>query len=261
MRPQKGFTLIELLVVISVIALLLSILMPALNMARERGKRIVCLSNLKSLFTTYFMYCDDNDGIMPDSWAQNVHPTTGQPPPGTYSWVYSPPPGAGKYVQEEALRQGKLFKYTETVEIYKCPTAKVEELVTYSIVITMGGHVHGCVTKEHINLKKDGIDFPSGRIVFLDEGKWPGSPWGLHLPSGHGGARIWWDQPRIRHKEGTNWGFADGHAEYQKWQDKATIEFSKRRDVDDGWCDVLAHGSETDYDWLGRGIFGSKYTK
>ena len=46
MNSRKAFTLVELLVVISIIALLMGILMPALHRAREQGKRIVCMNNL-----------------------------------------------------------------------------------------------------------------------------------------------------------------------------------------------------------------------
>ncbi|MHC4355756.1 MAG: type II secretion system protein, partial [Planctomycetota bacterium] len=61
MRKSKGFTLIELLVVIAIIAILMAILMPALNRVREQGKRIVCESNLKNLMLGWLMYADDND--------------------------------------------------------------------------------------------------------------------------------------------------------------------------------------------------------
>ncbi len=255
---KKGFTLIELLIVIAILALLLTILLPTLNSAREQGKRAVCLSNVRSLFTLWNMYCSDNGGKMPDAWALSVN-IRGEPPADTYSWVYSPREDATRSVQEKAIRLGKLFKYANFVNIYKCPTAEPRELVTYSIVITMGGHVHECVTKEFIHTKKDSVPFPSERLVFLDEGKWPGSPWGLHLPKAHGGSRIWWDQPTIRHMKGTNWGFADGHAVYRRWQDQATIEFCQRTDVNNHWCNVEADGSETDYDWLGHNIFGGDY--
>ncbi len=58
MRMKKAFTLIELLVVVAIIALLLSILMPALNAVKERGKRAVCMSNLKQLGLSYIMYAE-----------------------------------------------------------------------------------------------------------------------------------------------------------------------------------------------------------
>ena len=61
-KNRIGFTLIELLVVIAIIAILMAILMPALNRVREQGKRIVCENNLKTLQLCWIMYADDNDG-------------------------------------------------------------------------------------------------------------------------------------------------------------------------------------------------------
>ena len=58
---SKGFTLIELLVVIAIIAVLMAILMPSLNRAREQGKRASCLSNLKQLQMAWIAYAGDND--------------------------------------------------------------------------------------------------------------------------------------------------------------------------------------------------------
>lgn len=62
MRTKKAFTLIELLVVISVIAVLMAILMPALMRAKEQGKRMVCLNNLRTLGTANTLYAEDADG-------------------------------------------------------------------------------------------------------------------------------------------------------------------------------------------------------
>ncbi len=62
MNRTKGFTLIKLLVVIAVIAVLMAILMPALNIAREQARGIACSSNQKTIALAYIMYASDNDG-------------------------------------------------------------------------------------------------------------------------------------------------------------------------------------------------------
>ena len=64
-RPLRGFTLIELLVVISIIALLIAILLPALQNAREAARGVVCAANVRQVGATWFNYAQDNDGALP----------------------------------------------------------------------------------------------------------------------------------------------------------------------------------------------------
>jgi prepilin-type N-terminal cleavage/methylation domain-containing protein len=62
MSKSRGFTLIELLVVIAIIALLMAILMPALNRAKKQARSAGCKMNLHSWGQVWAMYCQDNDG-------------------------------------------------------------------------------------------------------------------------------------------------------------------------------------------------------
>ena len=61
-KVNNRFTLIELLVVIAIIAILAAMLLPALSLARERGRRIVCLNNQRNIVQAMTIYADSNDG-------------------------------------------------------------------------------------------------------------------------------------------------------------------------------------------------------
>ncbi len=69
MRKQNAFTLIELLVVIAIIALLMAILMPALQRVKKQAEAAACKANLHEWALVFAMYTDDNDGFLMDEGA------------------------------------------------------------------------------------------------------------------------------------------------------------------------------------------------
>jgi prepilin-type N-terminal cleavage/methylation domain-containing protein len=90
MKKAKGFTLVELLVVIGIISVLIAILLPTLNKARQSGTYIACQSNLREMGQALMMYVDENKGLLP--WGANDSGESwesGPPPSNEYSWFWT----------------------------------------------------------------------------------------------------------------------------------------------------------------------------
>ena len=63
---------------------------------------------------------------------------------------------------------------------------------------------------------------PANRLVFLDEGRVTPDSYACHYLNAR-----WWDPPHVRHGDGTNVSFVDGHSDYWKWESKETIDVGK----------------------------------
>jgi len=260
MNSKKAFTLIELLVVIAIIALLLSVIIPALKKVKKQAAAVVCLSNMRSMATSWHSYAMDHDSKL----------VNGHVPRRIFAspcfWVEAPQDRNGVYTGEKALsntvlpvqeeqngiRKGLLFPYLEAVDAYHCPADKSALLFSdrstagygswwnsYSIT----GMMNGEASKEtyllynpsatsgwdnHSVFKLSEISSPSSRIVFLENADWRGWLMGSWLMNYT--TPYWTDPFAIWHGTTSPFsplGFADGHAENHRWVNKTTWDMAQ----------------------------------
>ena len=248
---NKGFTLVELLVVIAIIAILASLLLPALVMAKLKAQTAQCTGNFKQMQLGWVVYNTDfTDFLAPNSDAGlGLHGQDIDDP----SWVAgdmtlnaSSASEADQCTNQEYLvgqkytAFGSLGPYTKNGGLYHCPAdhSKVSfNGTTYdrNRSLSMNCWV-GFATRDwmqpasgpnfKLNFKMSDMvsPGPAQTFVFMDERENSiNDGWFAVDMVDTGANAVWVDLPAIRHNRGAVLSFADGHSEYKKWSDPATL--------------------------------------
>jgi prepilin-type processing-associated H-X9-DG protein len=209
---------------------------------RERAKRAVCLANLGELMQAWNAYADDHgDRIVNGEADYSIPGTCTTPTAGRHKdeqwWVgtdtdsgYMVGTVCPKEVQIQAIRAGALFPYCGTEYLYHCPNGSPGAVRTYAICDAMNGLYRSGTFKGNAgvqvgetvlwikNRAEIVVPGPALRLVFVDEGLPTPDSYAVHYLSPR-----WWDPPRVRHSDGTNVSFADGHAEHWTWEAAETV--------------------------------------
>ncbi len=217
---KKSFTLIELLVVIAIIAILASMLLPALSKARAKARAISCLNNLKQCGLGFIMYSNDAEGYIATAISDNPDHLDWYCP---WSYIYTMD---GIYARTRTINGGCFSNGLIPEGVMSCPdTAKIKVIdgpwYTYALVRDnpwYGALPNGTVARGDgfIAYKPDKCQTSANKIYLSGDSGWRmsgdsrnyknGCYYAVSRASGGEGA------PAARHAGKANTLFADGHA-------------------------------------------------
>jgi prepilin-type N-terminal cleavage/methylation domain-containing protein/prepilin-type processing-associated H-X9-DG protein len=256
---SSGFTLIELLVVIAIIAILASLLLPALAKAKTKAQGIMCMNNGKQLMLGWNLYSGDhNDKICRtgglDSLVANHSPTKTYP---LNQWCMGTMDQAPSWTNTILIMDSLLYKYVNSLKVYRCPADKATTKNAYGV-----GGGFAKVRSLSMNCWMNPINVRSGdsrtptnpiknfrtlsdiqRVsetwVTIDENPLSIND-GWFVCEGTPNS-AWVDAPAAYHNNACGLSFADGHSEIKKWKDaslfdkKATSWTPKDKGRDHEW--------------------------
>lgn len=250
--PKSGgaFTLIELLVVIAIIAILASLILPALSRAKARAQGNFCLNNTRQLSLAWILYADEHNGHLAYNLGQSARITTAVPavangPQMSQNWVNNVQnwESSSDNTNWAAVVGSGIGPYTgPAAAVYRCPSDDVlsdlqrslgwvSRVRSYSMNAMIGDA--GTYTQGGFNVnfpdytqffKATSIPQPADIFVFLDEH--PDSiDDGYFLDSySDSGPATWTDLPASYHNGAGSFAFADGHSELHHWRNKSTVQ-------------------------------------
>ena len=242
----RAFTLIELLVVIAIIAILMAIIMPALNLVKKKAATTACLSNTKNLSLGWYMYMSDNDGRIMSC------EDTGTEPGGNFvGWCGLPRDAGGSTMSNtqaspavtdedeiRGIKQGVLFPFVKNPDVYHCPADNQRKslydgttvFVSYGVPFCLYRQTNKGAADYNLQIRRfDEISAPSTRYNFVESAETRNWNSGHHFVIGSPEQTNldewgWWGPMAINHGNSSVLGFCDGHSEVRKWRDRSTID-------------------------------------
>ncbi|AQT67290.1 type II secretion system protein G [Anaerohalosphaera lusitana] len=245
----SGFTLIELLVVISIIALLLAIMMPALGMVKEKAKSLVCRTNLKTLGLASRLYAEEHNGKMPEQYYYNDAGNFA----GYRVWVRQLAPYAAEVDEARYCPSAKVKPKPSDVDLQGAVTGNSRKSWMFKYGDTLDDCEYGCYglngwfysDKEGPNYyKKLGSVKQASSVPLYADAKfvdaWPDDD--HYVPEDYDLGGDFWDPYgdttgnmirfiMDRHGKRTNLVFADGHAESVALSEMWSLRWHKNFDT------------------------------
>lgn len=221
--PSAGaFTLIEILVVLAIVAILASLLLPALSAGKAKARQTACASNLKQLALASQMYSADNGGKLVEN-----HPA-GQDP---NDWTTGNMKLPSESTNLLCLRQGRLFPYASQPSVYRCPSDTAEtggmpHVRSYSMNGWIGSRVmdwypHQSSYRTFMKDSELAAAGPASLWIIAGEDKSTlDDAWFLVTMDD---SRPFASHPAMSHRGGYNLNFADGHVETYQLNDPESL--------------------------------------